>query len=362
VDQGSRLLAGARAGALATRRAHRASRGHTESVAHRLRGHDVVLVDGPLVLRPLTEDDWDIVAAWNTDPRVLWFSDNGAVEERSIADVQAIYREVSHDAEMFVIEHEGVAVGDGWVQQMNLARITTAFPDQRLARVDLQLAHDVWGRGMGTRAIRLLTARAFDRGDDLVFAVDVADFNHRSRRAFLRCGFVPWRRVPSPPGAKTALVHDLVCRPALFRGTVSAEAHPGKDRIRAGEAPFGAAVVVYRRAPAIEVLVLHRTGAATKGDWAWTPPGGARFPAEPVEQCAARELHEEVGLDLEPRAVTALDEAGWAVYAVEVAAQTSVALDEEHDRFEWVCPGEAIARCTPRVVGATIAAAVAAVE
>ena len=56
-------------------------------------------------------------------------------------------------------------------------------------------------------------------------------------------------------------------------------------------------MVVYRR-PAIEVLVLHRTGSAIKGDWAWTPPG-APFPAEPIEHCAARELHEEVGLDLD---------------------------------------------------------------
>lgn len=202
-------------------------------MADRLRGHDFVLVDGSLVLRPLTEDDWDTVAAWNTDPRVLRFSDNGWVEERSLAEVRAIYRGVSQEAEVFVIEHDGLPVGDGWVQEMNLARITTAFPGQRLARVDLQLAHDVWGRRLGTRAIRLLTARAFDRGDDLVFAVDVADFNHRSRRAFLRCGYAPWRRLPSPAGAPTAFVHDLVCRPALFRGTASVEAHPGKDRIRA---------------------------------------------------------------------------------------------------------------------------------
>lgn len=139
------------------------------------------------------------------------------------------------------------------------------------------------------------------------------------------------------------------------------EPHPGKDRIRAGETPYGAAVV-YRRAPGLEVLVLHRAGAASDGDWAWTPPGGARFPAEPIEHCAVRELHEEAGLELELVVVTALDEAGWAVYAVEVAPETTIALDEEHDRFEWVRPEEAIARCTPGVVGDTIAAAVGATE
>ena len=58
------------------------------------------------MLRPLTEDDWDTVAAWNTDPRVLRFRDNGWVEERSLAEVQAIYRGVSQEAEVFVIEHD----------------------------------------------------------------------------------------------------------------------------------------------------------------------------------------------------------------------------------------------------------------
>jgi RimJ/RimL family protein N-acetyltransferase len=187
----------------------------------RLRTHGVVLVDGSLMLRPFTEDDWSIVAPWNTDPRVLWFSEGGFVEERSVAEVQGIYRGVSQAADVFVIENDGVAVGDGWVQSMNLPRITTAFPEQRTSRIDLQLSHDVWGRGLGTRAIRLMTAHAFDRGDDLVFGVDISDFNDRSRRAFLRCGYVPWRRVPSPPGAKTRFVHDLICRPEVFRGTAT---------------------------------------------------------------------------------------------------------------------------------------------
>lgn len=64
-------------------------------------------------------------------------------------------------------------------------------------------------------------------------------------------------------------------------------------------------MVVYRRAPEVEVLVLHRSagGAALEGDWAWTPPAGTRFPAEPIDHCAARELHEELGLDLQPQPV-----------------------------------------------------------
>jgi hypothetical protein len=100
---------------------------------------------------------------------VLWFSEGDFVEKRSMIEVQGTYRGVSQAADVFVIESVGVAVGDGWVQAKNLPRVTTAFPGLRTSRVDLQLSHDVWGLGLGTRVMRLLTGHAFGRGDDVVF-------------------------------------------------------------------------------------------------------------------------------------------------------------------------------------------------
>lgn len=256
------------------------------------------------------------------------------MDERSIAEIQGIYRAVSQAAEVFVIERDGVAVGDGWLQEMNLPRITGAFPGLRTSRIDLQLAHDVWGQGIGSGAIRVMTERAFDRGDDLVFGLDISDFNERSRRAFLHCGYVPWRRVPQPWRDHEAFGSDLVCRPAMFYGTAPVQEHPGADRIRAADRPYGATVVVCRRVVSeLEMLVLHRAraGPDDEGDWAWTPPAGARFPAEPVTDCAARELHEEVGLDLDLVPV-GTDEAGWSTYVAEAPADVVITLDGEHDR------------------------------
>jgi 8-oxo-dGTP pyrophosphatase MutT (NUDIX family) len=288
----------------------------------------------------------------------LRFSD--CAEERSMGEIQGIYRGVSHAAELFVIERDGVAVGDGWLQDMNLPRITRAFPGLRTSRIDLQLAHDVWGQGVGAGAIRLMTGRAFDRGDDLVFGVDISDFNERSRRAFLRCGYVPWRRVPQPWSGHDSFGYDLVCRPALFYGHAAVQEHPGPDRIRAGDRPFGATVVVWRRvARDNEVLILHRTrgGPDSEGDWAWTPPAGARFPAEPIADCAARELHEEVGLDLHLLPV-GTDEAGWSTYLAEAPPDVVITLDPEHDRYEWVPVAIAANRCLPATVSASISRAI----
>jgi len=118
------------------------------------------------------------------------------------------------------------------------------------------------------------------------------------------------------------------------------------------EEPHGVTIVVYRRAgDHYQFLLLHRAhnGPDYEGDWAWTPPSGARLPGEPLAACAARELREETGLSLTPRP-TDLGSAQWAVYLVEDDADTPVTLDAEHDRFVWAPLDEALHRCRPAVV------------
>lgn len=124
----------------------------------------------------------------------------------------------------------------------------------------------------------------------------------------------------------------------------------------AAEPPFTVCVVVWRAAPGgRELLVLHRahSGPEHEGDWAWTPPSGARQPGEMPEQAAARELLEETGLVLElvPCAATSPDV---ALFSAEAPRGTEVILDAEHDRCAWVAPEDALARCLPSVVAAGI--------
>ncbi|MCC6455453.1 MAG: NUDIX domain-containing protein [Caldilineaceae bacterium] len=122
------------------------------------------------------------------------------------------------------------------------------------------------------------------------------------------------------------------------------------------EAPFGALIVVYRRGVAgVELLVLHRThnGPTYEGDWAWTPPSGARLPNEPIDACARRELLEETGLTL-PLQATGQGLDSWAVYTAEATPDSAIVLDAEHDRFEWVKLDVALARCLPEPVAQSI--------
>jgi 8-oxo-dGTP pyrophosphatase MutT (NUDIX family) len=126
--------------------------------------------------------------------------------------------------------------------------------------------------------------------------------------------------------------------------------------------PFGAAVVVFRAGPGgLELLLLHRAhhGPDYAGDWAWTPPSGARLPDEPIDACARRELREETGLEL-PIVPTTCGTADWPVYLAEAPPAARVVLDAEHDRFEWVPVEQAGLRCLPIQVGRSLEAAAAA--
>jgi predicted metal-dependent hydrolase len=131
------------------------------------------------------------------------------------------------------------------------------------------------------------------------------------------------------------------------------------ERPIAREKPYGSSVVVWRSTDAgREYLVLHRTAAGPpeyEGDWAWTPPSGARQPGERVEDAARRELEEETGLEL-TLVETAVGSGEWHVYAAEALAGAEVVLDAEHDRFRWVSAEEAARICLPAMVGRSVAA------
>ena len=117
--------------------------------------------------------------------------------------------------------------------------------------------------------------------------------------------------------------------------------------------PNGMTVVVRRPTGAgQEYLLLHRSsrGADYEGDWAWTAPAGARQPGEAVYPAALRELAEETGITgVQPVPVDL--SGGWAVFVVEVPAETVVELvDPEHDRYEWLTRAQAHDRVRPQYV------------
>jgi 8-oxo-dGTP pyrophosphatase MutT (NUDIX family) len=135
----------------------------------------------------------------------------------------------------------------------------------------------------------------------------------------------------------------------------------------AHEKPFAVAIVVWRTgASRREFLLLHRLapgGTDYEGDWAWTPPAGARQPGEAPGAAAARELEEEIGfaLPLTPLVDASASE-DVALYAAEAPLNAEVVLDEEHDRFVWLPLAEALPKCLPGFVASGLANAAAWIE
>jgi RimJ/RimL family protein N-acetyltransferase len=178
----------------------------------RLTTHGVTLRGDLIVLRPMTEGDWDVLLRWNRDPEVLYFADGADVKEYDLADVRKLYRGVSWNAFCFIIEIGGAPIGECWLQKMNLDRILKDHPGKDCRRIDLMIGEKgLWGRGIGTEVIRLLSRFGFERQQaDLIFGCDVADYNARSLRAFQKAGFVVCSTIPQPTVNKVRWRHDLV--------------------------------------------------------------------------------------------------------------------------------------------------------
>lgn len=338
-----------------------------EEVAEPLRGEGFTLADGDLVLRPMTEQDLDSVFLWSDDPENLWFAEHELVQRRTPDRLRASYREISATpAELCIVEVAGIPVGAALLRQMSLPRLHRAFSDRDCRRVDLQLARPWRNQGIGRRAVRLLTAHGFGAGAEFQFGCDISSENHPGLRVFKANRFAAWRRRAHPAGAGWPTTWDLVCRPEYFFGRAPVKDHPGADQVMAADLPTGATVVVYREDPEVLIFMLHRAhqGPAYEGDWARTPPAGARFPAEPIEECACRELSEEIGAEIPPSDLHLVrgGDAEWWVYSLALAPGADVVLDEEDDRFEWLGPGEDLARCRPEAPRNGLAMAISSIR
>jgi RimJ/RimL family protein N-acetyltransferase len=193
------------------------------SSTQKLREHDVVLEGRtsrgvPVRLRPMTEDDWGVLARWNRDPEVLHYSEGDDVTAYTLEEVQEIYRGVSRTAYCFIIEVGGRPIGEGWLQEMNVERILRAYPGRDCRRIDLMIGEkEYWGQGIGTEAIRLLTEFGFVvQRADAIFGCSIADYNRRSRRAFQKVGYKVVSKIRREPKRKVKFDRDLALTRAAF--------------------------------------------------------------------------------------------------------------------------------------------------
>lgn len=132
---------------------------------------------GPrLLLRPIEAGDRTRLRAILTEPDVArWFGAGGPD-----ASVDELY---DHEpGSSFVIEAEGATVGwIGYAEELD--------PDYRHAGVDLFLATEHQGRGLGVEALRLIVRHLVRDRDHHRVTIDPAAANERAIRAYEKVGF-----------------------------------------------------------------------------------------------------------------------------------------------------------------------------
>jgi RimJ/RimL family protein N-acetyltransferase len=143
-----------------------------------------VFATGGVTLRPLRFDDIEPLYAWVCDSELEIRAGWGRRSSREgfTKRLQARIEEPPDDLTTFGIEAEGRLVG--YVQ--------LAFIDQRERRAAVGLLigdRTLWGRGIGSTALRILLDYAFTVANlERVYA-EVYGFNARSQRLMERVGF-----------------------------------------------------------------------------------------------------------------------------------------------------------------------------
>jgi len=164
-----------------------------------LPAHDVHLKGERVHLRPFAEADFEAVVRWWDDPEVMDYAEGKEDPHYSREEIEGIYRGTVEkwEALLFIIEVGGAAIGETWLQRMNMARGHKQPPDNAW-RVDIMIGEKAsWGKGFGREAVGLLLRHAFENlGADRVAAMSVFEFNERSLRMFRACGMREVRRVP----------------------------------------------------------------------------------------------------------------------------------------------------------------------
>ena len=172
-----------------------------------IRKHDVHLelkhLDYSIRLRPMTENDWPELFRWNADPDVVYYSEGSVDDLHAPEEIKEIYRVTSQNAHCFIIECNSLAIGECWLQGMNIRQISDAQPGKDCRRIDIMIGDkSYWNRGIGTAVIRCLVSFGFGQQNaDMIFGL-VSDHNKRSIGAFQKAGFSLIGKRKVPEGSK----------------------------------------------------------------------------------------------------------------------------------------------------------------
>lgn len=181
-----------------------------------IKTHDVTLRGGcekyTITLRPTSDADIALLQELNSDPAALALADPGGDMEPYTEDmVRKIWGPVSQHALCFIVEADGVAVGDCWLQEMNLPAVREKYkPGTDVRRIDMSIGRvSYWNQGIGTAMIRMLMDFAFTKTTTDVLHCICDESNIRSNRVWQKNGFrLAWQEPGEECGNHYALTRE----------------------------------------------------------------------------------------------------------------------------------------------------------
>jgi RimJ/RimL family protein N-acetyltransferase/8-oxo-dGTP pyrophosphatase MutT (NUDIX family) len=243
------------------------------------------LTDGVVTLRPFDETDIEAHVAGEDDEIRLWFGQPGRSTAEHMSGVVDRWRDerAAGTRLTFAIRADGATVG-----------IVEARPDGEVASLSWTVYAGQRGHGYATRAVRLLVDYAFDSLGVRRVEAEVDPRNHASQRVATRSGLrrEGLRRVE--PGMAG---RDDATGMVVYARLVSDPPITEPEGFRALLNSF-----LPRKRAISQLLVRDRDGRVLicqltyKRDW--DLPGGVVEVGESPHLAAAREVHEELGVEV----------------------------------------------------------------
>ncbi|MCL2775980.1 MAG: GNAT family N-acetyltransferase, partial [Oscillospiraceae bacterium] len=135
-----------------------------------IKSHDITLYGGndiDIVLRPLCDDHLPLLYKWNTDPEVLYWTEGGTADTNLSYGPDTVHQIYGGDTDKilyFLIEVDGIPIGECWLQKMNLPNVRAMYPETLdVRRIDMSIGEKAyWNRGIGTQFIGMMIDFAFN--------------------------------------------------------------------------------------------------------------------------------------------------------------------------------------------------------
>ena len=143
-----------------------------------------------IMLLPMTDAHLPLLYRWNQRTSVLYWCEGDDVAANAPEDVDKIYGGISKKAVMFIIDVNGLPVGECWLQEMNLPELVKKHPQKNVKRIDVTIYEEAyWGMGLGAAINAALMRYAFENmKTDLIYAI-TEDYNIRAQKCLLKSGF-----------------------------------------------------------------------------------------------------------------------------------------------------------------------------